>query len=108
VDLAEDMIRLSGLRVGEDIAVEFSGMRPGEKLFEELHLSGERQMPTSHPKIIVVDHDPADIDSVATAIDELARLADAGPQFVVAELQRLIPEFRKAAYVTAMPQRAAA
>jgi FlaA1/EpsC-like NDP-sugar epimerase len=51
VDLAEDFIRLSGLTPGVDIKVEFTGMRPGEKLFEELYLHSETVEPTAHPKV---------------------------------------------------------
>ena len=53
IDLAADMIRLSGLRVGSDIGIEIVGLRPGEKMFEELHADDEQRLPTSHPKIIV-------------------------------------------------------
>jgi FlaA1/EpsC-like NDP-sugar epimerase len=52
VDLARDMIRLSGLREGDDIEIAFTGLRPGEKLFEELYSDYEQQRPTSHPKIM--------------------------------------------------------
>ena len=51
VDLAEDLIRLSGLVPGKDIRIEFSGVRPGEKLFEELYFSAEKVHPTAHPRI---------------------------------------------------------
>ena len=51
VDLAEDFIRLSGLRPGRDVKINFTGVRPGEKLFEELYLDSETVVPTSHPKV---------------------------------------------------------
>jgi FlaA1/EpsC-like NDP-sugar epimerase len=53
LDLAHDMIRLSGLRVGEDIEVQIVGLRPGEKLYEELYDAGESHQRTAHPKIMV-------------------------------------------------------
>ncbi len=52
VDLAADLIKLSGLRVGEDIQINFSGIRPGEKLFEELSLGHEHMKKTPHPKVM--------------------------------------------------------
>jgi FlaA1/EpsC-like NDP-sugar epimerase len=53
LDLAEDMIRLSGLQPYEDIDIVFSGIRPGEKLFEELEITGENLLKTRHPKIFI-------------------------------------------------------
>ncbi len=53
LDLAEDMIRLSGLQPYEDIDIIFSGIRPGEKLFEELEITGENLLKTKHPKIFI-------------------------------------------------------
>lgn len=53
LDLAEDMIRLSGLQPYEDVDIVFSGIRPGEKLFEELELTGENLLKTKHPKIFI-------------------------------------------------------
>ncbi len=53
LDLAEDMIRLSGLQPYEDIDIVFSGIRPGEKLFEELEITGEDLLKTKHPKIFI-------------------------------------------------------
>ena len=55
LDLAHDMIRLSGLRVGNDIEVEIVGLRPGEKLYEELYDESEARQATTHPKIMVAD-----------------------------------------------------
>jgi FlaA1/EpsC-like NDP-sugar epimerase len=52
VDLAKNLILLSGLRPGTDIDIQFTGLRPGEKLFEELNLRDERLVPTAHKKIM--------------------------------------------------------
>jgi FlaA1/EpsC-like NDP-sugar epimerase len=57
VDLAEDLIRLSGLVPGKDVKIEFSGVRPGEKLFEELYFSAEKVHPTAHPRIFCLRSD---------------------------------------------------
>ena len=52
VDLATDLIRLSGLEVGTDIEIRFTGARPGEKLYEELFFDSENAVPTGHPKVL--------------------------------------------------------
>jgi FlaA1/EpsC-like NDP-sugar epimerase len=52
VDLATDLIRLSGLQVGNEVDIQFTGTRPGEKLFEEMFCNGEEVLPTSHPKVL--------------------------------------------------------
>jgi FlaA1/EpsC-like NDP-sugar epimerase len=52
LDLATDLIRLSGLEVGTDIEIRFSGTRPGEKLYEELFFDSESALPTGHPKVL--------------------------------------------------------
>ena len=101
VDLAADMIRLSGLRVGNDIPIQFTGLRPGEKLYEELHIPGERLLPTSHPKIIVSDNDPPRVDDICAAIGELERIGREAPHAIVDELQQIVcgyhPERRQPA-----------
>ena len=107
VDLAADMIRLSGLRVGEDIAIEFTGLRPGEKLFEELHISGEQLLPTCHPKIIVADRIPPKVHDVRGAIKELERLAYDAPEAIVGELKRIVRGYRQGEPVRLPIQRAA-
>ncbi len=90
VDLAADMIRLSGLRVGDDIAIQFTGIRPGEKLYEELHMPGERLLPTCHPKIIVADHQPPLVHDVGIAVAELESLGRQVPQAITGRLQEII------------------
>ena len=54
VDMAKDLIRLSGLEPGVDIPIVFSGLRPGEKLYEELQLFNERKLKTQHKKIMIL------------------------------------------------------
>lgn len=93
VDLASDMIRLSGLRVGDDIEIEFTGLRPGEKLYEELHADGEKHLPTRHSKIMIADRERRDSGKIAAAVEQLERLAN-GPQGLVVErLRRLVSEY---------------
>ncbi len=108
VDLAADMIRLSGLCVGEDIAIEFVGLRPGEKLYEELHIAGERLLPTSHPKIIVADRARANIDDMQSAIERLERLARDNPTAIVGQLQQIVRGYRQGEGRQASRQLAAA
>jgi len=61
VDLARQMIEMSGLKPNDDIRIEFTGLRPGEKLFEELTQKGENFAPTTHPKICRFVSQPADL-----------------------------------------------
>ncbi len=70
VDLARDLIRLSGLEVGRDIDINFTGVRPGEKLYEELFFGSEMATPTDHPKILRARHEslPADLSSTVEAL----------------------------------------
>ncbi len=94
VDLAQDMITLSGLRPGDDIEIVFSGVRPGEKLFEELSIEGEHVSPTSHPKIGVWANRPEDWDALCAGIDQLVSYSDCGkPEAVRDQLGRLVPEY---------------
>ncbi len=107
IDLATDMIRLSGLRVGDDIAIEFTGLRPGEKLYEELHISGEKLLPTRHPKIIVADHRPAQVEDLRGAIAELERLGRESPEAIVEQLQQMVCGYRQEPSERAAKRRAA-
>jgi FlaA1/EpsC-like NDP-sugar epimerase len=78
VDLAHNMIRLSGKEPGRDIPVEFIGARPGEKLHEELWSAGEQVEATSHPKILRCATRPVDAGWLDDELAELQRLLDAG------------------------------
>jgi FlaA1/EpsC-like NDP-sugar epimerase len=96
VDLARRMITLSGLRPGVDIQIVYTGMRPGEKLFEELLIDGEGIHRTRHPKICIWQNRAEDWDRVCRGIEELLRLADHGtPAAIQQRLQELVPEYRR-------------
>jgi FlaA1/EpsC-like NDP-sugar epimerase len=94
VDLAADMIRLSGLRVGDDIDIQFTGIRPGEKLYEELYSPDERHLPTRHPKILVAQQEPVDAEATEASIERLVALAEEPAEAIVAELQQIVPGFQ--------------
>jgi O-antigen biosynthesis protein WbqV len=94
VDLARQMIRLAGLRPDDDIQIRFTGLRPGEKLFEELFHGREPAIPTGIPGLLTATPRTADPAIVARAIEEIATAARAGnPSLALAQLGRMIPEF---------------
>ncbi len=94
VDLAKDLITLSGLEPGRDIEIKFTGMRPGEKLFEELLNPETHVLPTRHEKIMVVQAEPADLDALKIEIVDLVRHARKGDESeVTARLMRLVPGY---------------
>jgi len=95
VDLARDLIALSGLREGDDIEIQFSGMRPGEKLFEELSTDEEQADKTRHPKIFVGRVPKQDPARVASSLAVLAAVIapTASPDAVRAALRAAVPEF---------------
>ena len=94
IDLARDLIALSGLRVGEDIEIEVTGTRAGEKLFEELALEEEGAEKTRHPKVFIGRIKPHPWESVVEFVRELEGVAQSvEPAAVRALLQRFIPEY---------------
>lgn len=92
--LAEQMIRLSGKRIGTDIEISYVGLRPGEKMTEELFLEDERPMPTPHKKLLLARSVDLDQYAINAKIDNLAGLAARFDQDrLLTELKRLVPEF---------------
>jgi FlaA1/EpsC-like NDP-sugar epimerase len=101
VDLAKDLIRLSGFREDE-IGIVFTGTRPGEKLFEELSLDGENANKTSHPKVFVGRTPEWDFDNVRAAVEGLARVTGAlDPAFVRNALRSVVAEYSPAGTIPA-------
>ena len=93
LDLAEDMITLTGLRPYVDMDIVFTGLRPGEKLFEELELSGEQIAKTRHPKIFIGKlnaYPPEEVPRALRYLEELAR--DGDGTAVRKFLNSLLPE----------------
>jgi FlaA1/EpsC-like NDP-sugar epimerase len=94
VDLARDLIRLSGLQPDRDIEIRFTGIRPGEKLFEELSLHDEIAQKTRHPRVFIGLLRPHDWQEVNDGIEELRRLAIGGDLYRIhAKLKELVPEY---------------
>lgn len=93
VDLAENLIRLSGLEPHRDVAIAFTGLRPGEKLHEELMSGGERTVPTQVEKVNVVQTDKTDGWQLENGIRQLAAaVADGDDGELVASLCELVPD----------------
>ncbi|MCU0543778.1 MAG: polysaccharide biosynthesis protein [Oscillatoriaceae cyanobacterium Prado104] len=95
VDLAKDLIRLSGYELGKDIDIAFTGLRPGEKLFEELFIPGETYDKTQHEKILIVGNASRivreNIDGEVAALCDAADRNDAN--LIVFLLEQLVPEY---------------
>ncbi len=102
VDLARRMIRLAGLRPDEDVEIRFTGLRPGERLYEELFHGQEPPRPTAFPGLLVATPRTADSALVGRAIDEMAAAGRAGnARLALQQLARLVPEFAHAPEGTA-------
>ncbi len=94
VELARELITLSGFRPGEDIEIVFTGTRPGEKLFEELSIEGEDMLPTKHPKIATWKNIPADRQTLYAGIEKLLSVAKTQDhQKIVTLIKELVPEY---------------
>lgn len=96
MDLARDMIELSGLELDHDIEIVCTGLRPGEKLFEELFVQGEDYQRTRHEKVFIAGNASNFVpQSLARSIDALAAAAHANDSAAIRRaLRQLIPEFQ--------------
>ncbi len=95
-DLARQLIRLAGLREGEDIDIVFTGLRPGEKLFEELHSHTEKTRITRHERIMTWDLSSMEEEVLRAEVGRLERIAEDGdPDAVKRQLHELVPEYRE-------------
>jgi FlaA1/EpsC-like NDP-sugar epimerase len=92
VDLAKDMIRLSGLDT-DDIRIEFTGLRPGEKLFEELLADSEKTLPTPHPKLRIAQARPVTDTEMQMLSEWISGDDPASDEIVRKRLQQWIPEY---------------
>jgi FlaA1/EpsC-like NDP-sugar epimerase len=93
IDLAKKMIRLSGLELGKDVDIKITGLRPGEKLYEELLAEEESTIPTHHPKILRAKMREEDVTQLAE-IDLLIQLFETQQNNeIVAKMKQIVPEF---------------
>ena len=93
VDLAREMIRLSGFST-DDIRIEYTGLRPGEKLYEELLNEAETTIPTHHEKIKIAKVRPCSFEEISSDIEELELLAKQDDNYLlVGKMKAIVPEF---------------
>ncbi len=94
IDLAKNMIKLSGLELGKDIKIEFSGLREGEKLYEELLNNEETTRPTHHNKIMIANVREVHYDTINRDTDEFYDLVKVHDEMnLVAKMKEIVPEF---------------
>jgi O-antigen biosynthesis protein WbqV len=95
LDLARHMVRLSGLRPDRDIRIEITGLRPGEKLHEEIFHAGEPILKTSHPNLMLAAPRTVNLEILSRSLQDLSALAEKGKQSeAVALVKRLVPEYQ--------------
>ena len=89
------MIQLSGLTLGKDIQIRYSGLRPGEKLYEELLNIEENTIPTHHPLILTAKVRELDLDTVKHDINDLISMVAAHSNFdVIRKMKQMVPEYK--------------
>ncbi len=93
--LAEQMIRLSGKVPGQEIEITYTGLRPGEKLHEELFYEAEALLPTAHQKILLAQHRLEDWNRLMDRLEELYTACARGEPRIAELLQTLVPEYRR-------------
>lgn len=103
LDLARNLIRLSGLEVERDIKIVFTGLRPGEKLFEQIVLEGENIKKTHHDKIRVLQGNTVGFEQVSMALRDLSALLDAkNVHALITKLGQIVPEYTPSKEVLAL------
>ena len=106
LDLAHDLIRLSGMEPEKDVEIRFTGVRPGEKLFEELSTTSEGLARTAHPKIFTGSYESPHLPALRTQLDAVRTLCDAGSADEIKRaLSRLVPEYGEGAPQSEPPPR---
>lgn len=94
LDVAKKMVKLSGLSLGKDIQISFTGLRPGEKLYEELLATTENNQPTHHEKIMIARVRSYDFDTISQQLVHLKQVLNFGDEGkIVSKLKDLVPEF---------------
>jgi FlaA1/EpsC-like NDP-sugar epimerase len=94
VDLAKKMIQLNGLELDKDIRISFTGLRPGEKLYEELLANEENTIPTHHEKIMIAKVKEYEFDEVQHHINELIALFRTQDNTeIVRKMKQIVPEY---------------
>jgi FlaA1/EpsC-like NDP-sugar epimerase len=95
VDVARQLIELSGLKPEIDIEIKFTGLRPGEKLFEEINHNSENLVPTNHPKIMRFIGEPLPFEALRQGLVGIhAKAASMDGNQVKLEIQKLVPEYK--------------
>jgi len=95
LDLARKMIRLAGFVPEQDIKIVFTGLRPGEKLYEELLNKKEHTQKTHHPKIMIANVQQYDYDKISILIDKLINYGKLNKDYLtVSTMKKIVPEFK--------------
>jgi FlaA1/EpsC-like NDP-sugar epimerase len=92
-DLAKKMIQLSGLEIGKDIELKFTGLRPGEKLYEELLANEENTMPTHHQKILIAKTRVENDEQLASIQMLIDLTVEQENEAIVRQMKKIVPEF---------------
>ncbi|MDG1429195.1 MAG: nucleoside-diphosphate sugar epimerase/dehydratase [Crocinitomicaceae bacterium] len=93
IDLAKKMVKLSGLELGTDIEIKITGLRPGEKLYEELLAKDENTLPTHHPQILKATVRSADDQHIVMINDLIKLFRTQDNMEIVAKMKAIVPEF---------------
>lgn len=97
LDLATEMIRLSGLTPGTDIEIAITGLRPGEKMYEELYTDDEHRSATTHPKILCAHSEQMELFVIRGRVSKLMKLVHHHPNIIRDELCRCVPRYQSTA-----------